>query len=94
MTRDVLAFPKPSRLQNRTYLDWIRRQPCLIDHVVAQAHHTTSRGAGGSDFRAVPLCHAHHREFHRLGKLRFEEKHRVDLVEEILRLLETFIASR
>lgn len=94
MTRDILAFPKPSRLQNKPYLDWVRRQPCLVDHVVAQAHHTTSIGARGSDFRAVPLCHSHHREFHRLGRTRFEALHRLNIVEEILRLLETYISAR
>lgn len=94
MTRDVLAFPKPSRLKDRAYLDWIRRQPCLIDHVAAHAHHTTAVGAGGSDYRAVPLCPKHHMEAHRLGRSRFEERHRLDLNEEVIRLLERYIAAR
>lgn len=91
---DVLAFPKPSRLKSRAYLNWIRRQPCLVDYVVAQAHHTTSVGSGGSDFRTVPLCHRCHRELHRMGQQSFEAKHRLDLAEAVIRLLETFISAR
>lgn len=91
--RDVLAFPKPTRLKSRAYLDWVRRQPCLVDYVVAQAHHSQSRGAGGSDYRAVPLCHVHHQEFHRLGRVSFESKHRLDLQDEVIRLLEMFISG-
>src|ERR1041385_2494011 len=94
MSQDVPAFPKPARLKSRPYLGGVRRRPCLIDHVTAEAHHTTSIGARGWDFRAVPLCHRHHRELHRLGRTTFEDKHRVDIVEEILRLLETYGSSR
>lgn len=94
MTTGVLAFPKPVRMKDRAYLDWIRRQPCLVDYVVAQAHHTRSVGAGGSDFRSVPLCHNHHRKLHRMGRSSFEEKHRLDLNEEVIRLLETYISAR
>jgi hypothetical protein len=94
MTRDVLTFPKPQRLRHKGYIAWIRRQPCLIDRAPAQAHHSTSVGAFGSDLRAVPLCHRHHQELHRMGRVRFEEKYRLDLTEEILSLLERYISAR
>lgn len=94
MTRDVLAFPKPSRLQSPGYLAWIRRQPCLVDYVVAQAHHSITRGRGGSDYRCVPLCVRHHNEVHRMGSTSFEAKYRLDFMEEVIRLLEIFISAR
>jgi len=91
---NTLAFPKPVRLKDKDYLAWIRRQPCLVDYVVAEAHHTTSRGAGGSDYRSIPLCLRHHKEAHRLGRVSFELKHRLDFREEVIRLLEIFISAR
>src|ERR1043166_8837867 len=94
MTRYVPALPKPSRVQSKTYLDWVRRRPCLICGSVSQAHHSISKGARGSDFRAIPLCANHHRELHRLGRSTFEERYRLDVTEEILRLLETYISGR
>jgi len=94
MTRDVLAFPKPVRLKDKAYVAWIRRQPCLVDYVVAEAHHTVTRGAGGSDYRSVPLCIRHHKEAHRMGRASFEAKHRLDFTEEVIRLLEIFISAR
>jgi hypothetical protein len=94
MTRDVLAFPKPVRLQDRGYLRWIRQQPCLIDHVQADAHHVDCGGVGtkGSDYRTVPLCRKHHRECHS-SRERFEDRYRLSLELEIIRLLETYLSA-
>jgi hypothetical protein len=96
MNREVLAFPKPMRLQDRGYLRWIRQQPCLIDHVQADAHHVDVGGVGtkGSDYRTLPLCRRCHREAHTLGRRRFEERHRLDMREEIIRLLETYLSAQ
>ena len=95
MTRTVPAFPKPLRRQAPEYLRWIRLQPCLVDHVVAQAHHTTAGGVGtkGSDYRTVPLCWRHHGELHRLGPDSFQEKYGLDFQEEIIRLLERYVSA-
>jgi hypothetical protein len=90
----VQAFPKPVRLKDKSYLAWVRRQPCLVDYVVAEAHHTVSRGAGGSDYRSVPLCIRHHKEVHRMGREAFQVKYRLDFGEEIVRLMEIFISAR
>ncbi len=90
----VQAFPKPIRLKDKDYVAWVRSRPCLVDYVVAHAHHTISIGAGGSDYRTVPLCHMHHRELHRVGRSTFETRHRLDLTEEVLRLMEMYISAR
>ena len=42
-------------------------------------HHDPSRGAGGTDKDAVPLCHEHHDEFHTVGRKTFRERYGVDL---------------
>jgi hypothetical protein len=93
MTRDVLAFPKPSRKTDPGYLAWIRRQPCVACGAASQAHHTTSKGAGGSDYRSVALCYRHHQRLHRMGRQRFQAEYGVDLNEEIIRLLEAFVSA-
>ncbi len=89
----ALAFPKPKRQQDSAYLDWIRLQPCLIDRAAAQAHHTVPVGAGGSDYRTLPFCPRHHAELHRIGPRTFEVRYRIDLIEEVLRHLELYLAA-
>jgi len=89
----VPAFPKPTRRKDPGYLDWVRMQPCLACGVAAHAHHTVTKGAGGSDYRTVPLCFKHHTELHGRGAVWFEEEYIVDLQEEVIRLLESYIAG-
>ena len=89
----VPAFPKPSRLKDKDYIDWLRRRPCLVCGAVAQAHHTVTKGAGGSDYRTVPLCWTHHADLHGQGEKYFEEEYLVDLKDEIIRSLEAYIAG-
>lgn len=93
MTRQPLAFPKPTRLKSPPYLAWIRQQHCLGCGAQAQAHHTTSKGSGGSDFRSVPLCWRCHRELHHRGGSWFQEKYHVDFTEEVIRLMETYLSA-
>ena len=44
-----------------------------------QAHHVTTRGAGGGDETAVPLCVAAHKEIHDRGVQTFQDLYGVDL---------------
>jgi hypothetical protein len=55
---------------------------------VVEAAHTNALGPRGigqktSDFSAIPLCSAHHREsldsYHRLGEKKFSHTHGIDL---------------
>jgi len=97
----TLAFPKPRRLESKSYLKWIRLQPCLIHHprqgrlpvVMMTAHHSIAKGARGSDYRAVPLCFECHRELHQIGAITFAKKHDVNFESEIVRLLEIYVAE-
>ena len=54
------------------------KYPCseLID-----AHHTTTKGAGGGDDTCVPMCRAHHSQLDSPGwsQKRFEEHYKLDL---------------
>ena len=93
MTRNVLAYPKPVRLQDKIYLAWVRRQPCVACGAASQAHHSKTKGARGSDYRALPMCFKHHEELHRRGKAFMEIEYRVDIREELIRLLETYVSA-
>jgi hypothetical protein len=61
---------------------------------VIEAAHTNVLGPRGlgqktTDFSAIPVCAAHHREnldsYHRLGEKEFSQRHRLDLKERVLR---------
>jgi len=62
-----------------------------------EAAHVGARGLGQkcSDFETLPLCRDHHRpgedSHHRLGR-RFAEVHGLDIMEEVERFNEQFLA--
>ena len=87
------------------YLAWIRTLGCVICSKVSggvtviEAAHTNALGTRGlgqktTDFSAIPLCAAHHREnpdsYHLLGEPEFLQKHGIDLKELVLRLQSRF----
>ena len=87
------------------YLAWIRTLGCAVcsrlsgESTVIEAAHTNALGPRGmaqkaSDFSAIPLCSAHHRQgldsYHRLGEERFACEHRLNLPELVLALNSRF----
>jgi hypothetical protein len=44
-----------------------------------EAHHVTTRGAGGGDETAVPLCSDAHKRVHDMGVISFQARYKVDL---------------
>jgi hypothetical protein len=87
------------------YLAWIRMLPCVVCSRVSggtttfEAAHTNALGVRGlgqktTDFSAIPLCAAHHREnldsYHRLGETGFSHKHGIDLQDLVFRLQSQF----
>src|ERR1017187_5536824 len=98
---------QPRRGPDRSpeYLAWIRTLPCLVcsrvsgGATVIEAAHTNALGSRGvgqktSDFSAIPLCAAHHREnldsYHVLGEQGFSHTHGINLQEIVLRLQSRF----
>ena len=98
---------RPRRSPDRSpeYLAWIRMLPCAVcsrmrdGSTVIEAAHTNALGPRGlgqktTDFSAIPLCAAHHREdldsYHILGEKGFSHKHGVDLKDLVLRLQSRF----
>jgi len=102
MSRPVLAFPKPVRMEDRDYLRFIRRQPCILTGTAAEAAHIIPPGFGKtgskvSDYRTVALSAALHwkgrKSLHALGREKFEALHKVDLDLEQVRFLEMYISA-
>ena len=55
---------------------------------LSDPHHVNPKGHGGkgtkaSDDRAIPLCHAHHVEYHNIGRDSFAKKYTVDYEAKI-----------
>lgn len=81
---------KEVREVDEAYLRFIRSLPCLVQDNECvgsiHAHHTISRGAGGSDYTCIPLCFFHHHEVHTCGKQTFANIHKFDYEKQINRL--------
>lgn len=86
-------YSKPKRYENEAYLAFIRQQPCHICRAPGtnHPHHVETRGAGGSDLRAIPLCPLHHQEIHVVGVQTFAMKYRLEYIEVWAGLWEKFI---
>lgn len=58
------------RVKDRGLLDYVKTLPCVLcGDKNTDAHHVTSRGAGGGDTRdnIMPLCRKHHIYMHSKG---------------------------
>lgn len=71
--------PRFKNGRDPAYLDYIRSLPCCICGRIAEAAHVRSRGAGGTDYQTVPLCHGHHMEQHTIGIKTFQARYAIDL---------------
>lgn len=87
----MAEYEKPIREVDKDYLKFIRKEPCLITGLKADPHHTVSRGAGGSDYRAVPLNREKHSECENIGIKTFQKKYYLSFDREIIRLLIIYI---
>ena len=73
------------------YIDFIRKQPCLIGERclgMNHAHHVQNYNNHGmglkpKDIYCIPLCFLHHAELHQKGKYTFYKKYNLD-IDEIL----------
>ena len=80
LARTWIKRKRPKRLSREgsdpAYLQWVRGEPCLIApkgyvgiyHLPCigsvHPHHAIHLSQGGKDRDAVPLCMAHHRQWH------------------------------
>ena len=93
-SRLMTDLTKPRRVIDEGFLVFVRSLRCLVfgcTSAVTDPHHLKSRGAGGSDHTAVPMCRRHHGEVHAWGPRTFGEKYSVNLWAESSRVLGAYI---
>ena len=85
------------KLSSKKYLDYIRRQFCLVCGITpCDPDHLEARGMGGAnksgfkDYSCIPLCRKHHTERHQLGNQKFEYKYNINLWKDAFNLLRRF----
>jgi len=102
-----MMFPKPSKKTKKAkreldpdYIQWIHGFRCCVPGCTTpypvHAHHAVSRGAGGSDRTAIPLCPNHHtglNGIHIIGKIHWQKKFSVNLEETVSELNRKFEAG-
>lgn len=91
-----MMFPKPETFRSKKYLKYIESLDCCVDHLCegdVVAHHTECGGKAlkGNDLLSIPLCHKHHDEHDRIGKVTFYEDNNIDKWEIIARCLADYI---
>lgn len=67
---------------SEAYVEFIHAQPCVVigcDGRDIEASHIRSRGAGGKWDEIVPMCAAHHAEFHAIGIRTWSSKYALAL---------------
>ena len=91
-----MSIPKPQRQTDPEYLKFIRLHRCIVPGCGqrSEAHHLTTRGAGGGDYTATPLCREHHAKLHTLGLALFEITFHLNVWRETAKLLGTYLEWR
>ena len=90
-----MLLPKPKRIVDEDYLEFIKRRSCIICGKAppSDAHHVRTRGAGGSDYEATSLCRQHHSEVHAIGRKTFQKKYNIDFRDVIIKNLIAYISK-
>jgi len=88
-----MEYPKNKRWESPDYLNYIREQPCLIPSCNCQAepHHYITRGAGGGDEYAMPLCREHHTAIGNMGRDTFFKGYGLDPYQELFILVSGYL---
>jgi hypothetical protein len=90
-----MMLPRPARHRDERYLAWVRTLPCAVClKPGAHAHHLSTRGSGGGDLTAVPLCAEHHGAIHTRGDRTFGDAVGVNLWRVAHDLATTYLLSK
>lgn len=94
-----MLFPKPKTFRSKKYLAYIKTLDCCVGYHCegdVVAHHTECGGKAlkGSDLLTLPLCHKHHDEHDRMGKISFYLDNNIDKWETIARCLTGYIEQQ
>jgi hypothetical protein len=72
---------KQKTFRSKSYLQFIRSQPCIICGKKSEAHHSETGGMGikASDLTAIPLCRFHHTQWHTIGRQTFLSRYDINI---------------
>ena len=79
---------------NEDYRAWVRARGCCVTGALpAEFHHVTlrSRGNQASDLFGIPLCTDLHREYHRIGHEKFEQRYKINIGQIMAKQLQEYI---
>jgi hypothetical protein len=100
MTRDLLAFPKPQRVELPAYRAFVRQHTCVVWKCFrrTQASHIVFDGQGkegskSDDTQTVPKCDKHHEEYHHIGRDAFAAKYGLQFERIIIDLLTAYVVQ-
>lgn len=95
-----MRLQKTKIYRNKKYLNFIRKHPCIIDVLPAEAHHVTidhnAKGIGikTHDYDTIPLSRARHDEHDRLGQESFFKKYDINPLREIVGFLGLYVSHK
>lgn len=92
----LLGERTPRTPRSEKYLQFVASYSCLVCGQISEPHHAIGKRGTGlkpSDFGCVPLCRAHHDDFHRVGRRPFEDRYDVNLAESALNLLHRYVTG-
>ena len=84
--------PRYIVFRNEKYLDWIRKQECVICGASGPSdpNHLWASGGGGGkymDYLALPFCRLCHHNYHALGHDEFERQNLLEFELEVIKYL-------
>jgi len=97
--RPVLFLWKHMPYRDKEYLAFIRALPCLVCGAESEPHHWRKGADGGtgmkpSDCFALPLCHEHHMEAHRVGEATFAERRNFEPWRAVAFLMRDYLQEK
>ena len=93
------SFHKPKTYRSKKFLQFVRTLPCCVNNAQCMGdiiyHHTSIGGTAlkGPDLESIPLCHYHHDEHDRLGKVSFYKKYLLDRWMVAAKTMASYIES-
>ena len=87
-------YQKNKTWRSKKYLDYIRKQPCVVcGHTSTQAHHVKTVGSGGGDEWAIPLCVPCHQTIHLVGRDTFFRRLKVNIQQELFNMVAGYLIN-
>lgn len=92
-----MSLQKPKTYRSEKYLKFVRSLPCCVSgsSLDVQTHHLFKSGTAlkGDDLSCIPIRADLHAELHQIGWSTFQERHRINLIEENRNVLMKYVKT-